>query len=236
MNRFRAFLAHQLGLPSGWFGRLLLQLLNRNNATMNDLVLQELLAWQELQGQYGDISQEQRQPILEIGFGGGDLIAKLVKALQSAHIVGVDRSPDAIALGQQRFQRFIRQGKVKLRLADAASLPFPSGTFHQICTVNTLYFWSDAPQVLLECHRSLIQGGKLVIGYASKTYLEQQKLSCHGFATYEVAEVETMMRTAGFTCIKTVVGTSDRPKFFCTSGVIRIWEIAGWMGSERVEG
>ena len=64
MNIVRAFLANQLGFPSGWFGRFLLRLLNRNNAVMNDLVLQEI----ELQA--GD-------RVLEIGFGGGNLIQNL---------------------------------------------------------------------------------------------------------------------------------------------------------------
>ena len=168
MKTFRAFLAEQLGLPSGWFGQLLLRLLNRRNALMNDLVLSEL------QLQSGS-------RILEIGFGGGDLISKLVKTGLPAQIVGVERSPDALKVCQDRFQRLIQQGAIEIHLADAAALPFSDRSFNQICTVNTLYFWSDAPQVLMECHRVLIPGSTLVIGYTSKTYLERQKLSQHGF-------------------------------------------------------
>jgi ubiquinone/menaquinone biosynthesis C-methylase UbiE len=115
----------------------------------------------------------------------------------------------------------INQGNVELHLADAVTLPFSDRHFNRICTVNTLYFWSDVPQVLIECSRVLILSGKLVIGYTSKTYLEQQKLSQYGFAAYEVAEVEKMMRAAGFTDIKTALGSSDRhQEFFCTSGII----------------
>ncbi|MEB3233207.1 MAG: class I SAM-dependent methyltransferase [Leptolyngbyaceae bacterium] len=208
MKTFRAFLAEQLGLPSGWFGQLLLRLLNRRNAPMNDLVLSEL----QLQSGVR---------ILEIGFGGGDLMSKLVKTGLPAQIVGVERSPDALKVCQNRFQRLIQQGAIEIHLADAAALPFPDQSFNQICTVNTLYFWSDAPQVLMECHRVLIPGSKLVIGYTSKTYLEQQKLAQHGFAVYEITEVEMMMSKAGFTQIKTVSGNSSHQEFFCTSGVTR---------------
>lgn len=206
MKTFRAFLAKQLGLPSGWFGQLLLRLLNRKNAPMNDLVLSEL------QVQFGS-------RILEIGFGGGDLMGKLVKTGLPAQIVGVERSPDAFKVCQDRFQRLIQQGAIEIHLADAAALPFLDQSFTQICTVNTLYFWPDAPQVLIECHRVLAPGSALVIGYASKTYLEQQKLAQHGFAVYEVTEVEMMMRRAGFTRIKTVSGNNSHQKFFCTSGL-----------------
>ena len=34
MKTFRAFLAKQLGLPSGWFGQLLLRLLNRSHTAV----------------------------------------------------------------------------------------------------------------------------------------------------------------------------------------------------------
>jgi arsenite methyltransferase len=208
MNIFRAFLANQLGFPSGWFGRFLLRLLNRNNAVMNDLVLQEI----ELQA--GD-------RVLEIGFGGGNLIQKIVKTEITSQIFGVERSPDAVTLCQQRFCQLIKQGNIELHLADAVALPFSDHYFHRICTVNTLYFWSSVPQVLIEYRRVLIPSGKLVIGYTSKTYLEKQKLLQHGFTAYEVAEVEMMMRSAGFTNIKTVSGSSDRhQEFFCSSGIM----------------
>lgn len=207
MQTFRAFLSRQLGFPAGWFGRLLLRSLNRNNAAMNDLVLQEL------QLQFDDL-------ILEIGFGGGDLIHKTVKTGLPCQIVGVERSPDALKVCQQRFRSWVDQGKVNLHLADAVDLPFPDRSFNQVCTVNTIYFWSDPPQVLTECHRVLVSGGKLVLGYTSKADLEEKKLSQHGFTAYEVAEVEMLLRSAGFGSIRTVSGQSDRhSEFFCTSGV-----------------
>lgn len=208
MKLFQAFLSQQLGFPSGWFGQILLQLLNRSNAPMNDLVMQEL------QLKSGD-------RILEIGFGGGDLIHKIVQTGQPYLIAGIERSPDALKISQRRFQSFIRQGKVELHLADAAALPFPEHHFSQLCTVNTLYFWPDARQVLTECCRVLSPGGKLVLCYASKDYLEQQNFSQHGFATYEVSQVECMLKSAGFSNISTVSGKSHRhQEFFCTSGIV----------------
>ncbi|MDX2270398.1 MAG: methyltransferase domain-containing protein [Cyanobacteriota bacterium] len=207
MKPFRAFLSKQLGSPSGWFGRLLLRLLNRNNAAMNNLVLQE-------------IQLQSGERVLEIGFGGGDLIHRIVKTGLSSLIVGIERSPDALKICQRRFQPFIRQGKIELHLADAATLPFPDHYFSQVCTVNTLYFWPDAPQVFAEAHRVLNLGGKLLVGYASKAYLDQQKFSQHGFATYDVSEVEMMVEMAGFASISTVSGQSNHhQEFFCTSGI-----------------
>ncbi|MBD2232953.1 class I SAM-dependent methyltransferase [Phormidium tenue] len=207
INSFKPFLARQLGDPSGWFGRLLLKFLNRRNAALNDLVLEAL------QLQPGD-------RILEIGFGGGDLIHKLVATGKPSQVVGVERSPDAIQICERRFQTLINQSTVELHQASAEALPFADQQFSQVCTVNTLYFWANAPQVLAECRRVLKPGGRLVIGYASKAYLENQGLTQHGFTAYEVAQVETLLTTAEFTAISTVASQADSPNsVFCTSGV-----------------
>lgn len=209
MKSFRAFLSQQLGFPSGWFGRLLLQLLNRSNASMNDLVLQELKL------------QSSGDRVLEIGFGGGDLIHKIMQTGRTSLIAGIERSPDALKISQKRFYSSILQGNLELYLADAAALPFPEHHFSQVCTVNTLYFWSDASQVLAECHRVLSPGGKLILCYTSKAYLEQQKFSQHGFMTYEVSQVEMMLKSAGVSNIRTISDKSDRhQEFFCTSGIV----------------
>ncbi|MBD1918807.1 MULTISPECIES: methyltransferase domain-containing protein [Cyanophyceae] len=207
INSFRPFLARQLGDPSGWFGWLLLKFLNRRNAALNDLVLETL----ELQP--GD-------RILEIGFGGGDLMHKLVVTGKPSQMVGVERSPDAIQICERRFQPLINQGTVELHQASAEALPFADQQFSQVCTVNTLYFWVNAPQVLSECRRVLKPGGRLVLGYASKDYLEDQGLTQHGFTAYEVAEVEALLTTAEFTAVGTVASQADSPNsVFCTSGV-----------------
>lgn len=207
INSFRPFLARQLGDPSGWFGRLLLKFLNRRNAALNDIVLETL------QLQPGD-------RILEIGFGGGDLMHKLVATGKPSQVVGVERSPDALEICERRFQTLIDQGMVELHQASAEALPFADRQFSQVCTANTLYFWANAPQVLSECRRVLKPGGRLVIGYASKAYLEDQGLTQHGFTAYEVAQVEALLTSAGFTAVGTVAIGADSPNsVFCTSGV-----------------
>ncbi len=77
------------------------------------------------------------------------------------------------------------------------------------------------PQVLGECYRVLQPGGRLVIGYASKAYLERQGLTEHGFNAYKTAEVEALLRAAGFTGVSTKGDRRDRPQeIFCTSGAV----------------
>jgi ubiquinone/menaquinone biosynthesis C-methylase UbiE len=204
-NKLRAFIANQLGFPTGLFGKLLIRFLNHNNALMNDLVLQVLNL------QSGD-------RILEIGFGGGYLIEQIANTALPSLIVGIERSQDAIVLCKQKFRDRINQSKIEFYLADAIELPFFNASFNQICTVNTIYFWVEPSKVLAECFRLLDANGKLVICYNSKDFLKKQKFAEHGFICYEVEEIEAILKISGFINVSTINGYSDRnQEFFCTS-------------------
>ena len=204
----RSFLAKQLGSPSGVFGRLLMRLLNRGNADMNDLTLEQI----DLQS--GDY-------ILEIGFGGGYLLDKIIATQTPSFIAGIDPSIDVLQIGNKKFARQIKQGYIELKQASGESLPYSDRFFDKICTVNTIYFWSNPQALLDECHRVLKLGGKLVICYNSPAFLAQMKLTQHGFTAYEIEEVELLMQNSLFTKIFT---TSTEGKenglFHCTSGYV----------------
>ena len=203
---FQSFLAKQLGHPQGIWGHILVRLLNRGNAEMNDLTIEQL-------------GIEPGDNVLEIGFGGGDLIAKLVRTGMPKLIAGVDLSTEALKVCSRRFRQLAQQGVVKLHQTSAENLPYPEDEFQKICTVNTIYFWSTPQLVFSECRRVIKFDGTLAVCYNSKAFLEQTKLALHGFITYEVVEVESLMRSAGFADIKTVSASSrGNGKFFCTSG------------------
>ena len=190
MKRLQAYVAKQLGHPAGGAGRLLLRFLNRENATMNQLAL-TMLAIQP------------QQHILEIGFGGGDLIERLRQTERSLHITGIDPAPASLAVGQNRFKSAIASGQLSLYAAVAEAIPLPDQAVDAIVTVNTVYFWPAVETGLQECHRCLKPGGQLAIAYAAKAFLEAQGLTQYGFQVYEVAEMETALRTAGFREIQT---------------------------------
>ncbi|PZU95288.1 MAG: class I SAM-dependent methyltransferase [Pseudanabaena sp.] len=210
INKFRAFLANQLGFPKGWFGKLLIRFLNRNNAVMNNLALQNLNL------QAGD-------RVLEIGFGGGYLIEQIANTHLPQIIVGAEQSQDAIEICKQKFRTQINKSEIELHLADATELPFTDRAFDKICTVNTIYFWADLSKVFTECHRVLTENGKLLISYNSKDFLSKQKFAEHGFIGYEVAEIEASLKLAGFINVTTITGNSDRhQEFFCTSATAHL--------------
>ena len=213
----KSCLAKQLGNPSGIFGRFLMKLLNRENAEMNDLALEKL-------------NLQPEDYVLEIGFGGGYLMDKIAATQIPSCIVGIDPSIDSLQVGKKKFNQQIAQGYIELKQASAESLPCGDHEvprlrrdryFNKVCTVNTIYFWSDAKSVLQECYRVLKQGGKLVICYNSKAFLEQTELIKYGFTAYEVEDVELLMQDSGFTEIATTSAHSaGNGLFHCTSGMV----------------
>jgi ubiquinone/menaquinone biosynthesis C-methylase UbiE len=205
---FRAFLAQQLGHPQGVWGQILVRLLNHSNAEMNDLTLRQL-------------SLEPQDHILEIGFGGGDLIQKLLSTNLPDLVAGIDFSTEALKHCERRFRRSIQLNLVELHQANGQDIPYPEATFSKVCTVNTIYFWPNPSQIISECVRVMKNHSILGICYNSKAFLEQAKLLQHGFTAYEFCEVEALMRQAGLTEISTVSDqSSGNGDFFCTTGRI----------------
>ncbi len=207
MNVLRTYLARQLQHPSGFGGRGLLRLLNRENAEMNQLAI-------------ASMTLHPHQKILEIGFGGGDLIDRLFKIEPSLHVTGIDPSSESIRITQTRLKEAIASGQLALKQSTAEHLT-EKKTFDAIVTVNTLYFWTDVSRVLENSYRALKPGGQMAIAYNSKSFLEQSHWTQAGFQAYEVTEVESHLKTAGFERIQTRSRKSKKNGlFFCTVGII----------------
>jgi len=201
------FIAGQLRKPSGLFGRVVVaRILNRSNATMNALAMQRL-----------QLVPDDR--VLEVGFGGGDLIARLAAVVSRGRIVGVDFSPEMTAICARRFAGVMREGRLELCCASVEALPCPSDEFTKACTVNTIYFWPDSLAALREIRRTLRAGGRLVVAFNPPATAAKLPYTRHGFRLYEPAEVSALLQDAGFRDVDLAAGKNRLGEFFCASAV-----------------
>lgn len=187
INVVNKFIASQLKQPSGAFGWFLLgRLLNKFNARINQLSV-ELLALQP------------SDHVLEIGFGGGATLGIMAKRIDSGKIYGVDFSEPMVQQAKRKFQPLLQSGKLVIQFADVQQLPFESGMFDKVCTVNTIYFWPDPLVGLREIRRVMKRGGKLVVAIRSADKMKNLSYTQYNFRLYSPTELRSLLKESGFT-------------------------------------
>jgi SAM-dependent methyltransferase len=200
------FFAKQLSHPSGILGRFVLpRVWNKRNSALNDV------AFDSLALRPGD-------RVLEVGFGGGHLLGRMAGAITGGFLAGVDVSPAMVAFCEKRYRSLIREGKLELRCAGAESLPYPSAHFTKECSVNSIFYWQNAPQAISELWRVLVEGGMLVLCFTCKESLEKRGFANSGITLYAADEVQQMMEASGFHPIRMVRASDKYREFLCAVG------------------
>jgi len=93
------------------------------------------------------------KPVLDAGCGTGKL-AEYVK--NSRYLTGVDWSPTMLSRTRGRYGGGVIS-------ADIGHLPFTSGAFEQVVSINVLYAVADPARALAELARVLRPGGQLLL-------------------------------------------------------------------------
>lgn len=208
MTVFQAFFSRQLAKPSGLFGRLFTaRWLEKANVGMNSLTL-------------GALALGPGDRLLEVGFGSGYLLERVLGNRLCDFAAGVDVSREMVEHASRRLRPYITTGRARIRHGDIEAIPFSDGEFTRLCSVNTLYFWKDPRRALAECRRVLTTGGRLALCFNAKDDMLRWPGHVHGFTLYELAEVEAMLATSGFSAMATA-STSDAQQglIHCVSAV-----------------
>ncbi len=145
---------------------------------------------------------------LEIGCGSGVLLERVLAA-GAASAAGLDHSPDMLALAMERNREAIASDRLRLKLGDAAQIPWPDQTFTAALSANMFFFVYEPEAVLAELFRVLVPGGRLVIATMAGP-LPKPSLRCPwllppmgpALRVYTDEEMRAMYERAGFTNIR----------------------------------
>jgi len=130
--------------------------------------------------------------VLDVGCGPGLAVA-YAAGMSRSRVVGVDASATMVRLARRRNHAEVRDGRVEIRLADAARLPFPDGAFTRVGSMNSLQFWIEPDEGLRQLHRVLEPGGRVAMVLMARSD-EQPGLHIPSW----VEETVARMGSAGF--------------------------------------
>jgi len=190
-------LLSQSGRSRGWFGRLLVRVMNLGHAGLTRWGLSK-------------VEIPEQANILDIGCGGGRTLEHLASLVKLGKTVGIDYSEDAVAVARKRNQKLIVNGRVEVLHGSVSSMPFSDATFECVTAVETYYFWPDIATDLAEIRRVMKPNGQLVIiagmHLGSKFDKRNMKLiRVGGMRCFSVQEFEDTLQDAGFSNVAVTV-------------------------------
>ena len=99
-----------------------------------------------------------------MGCGTGNYTIELAR--RGADVIGIDRSEEMLIWAKQKVRN--ERLKVNFQAADAMDLPFPDSSFDGVVSNGLLCFLKEPEMALMEMHRVLKPGGRIVIGVLNK--------------------------------------------------------------------
>ena len=136
--------------------------------------------------------------ILDVGCGGGFTIRRLLKQSKDAKVYGIDISEESVAKAQ-KVNANVLDKQVFITQGSAANLPYEDGKFDLVTAVETVYFWPNLPDCLMEVHRVLRQGGKFAILVEVVDSDSKWTSVVEGMTAYSPEDLKKLLDDAGFT-------------------------------------
>ena len=191
-------IAKQFAKPDGFGGVCAAKMMNLMNYQM-----------------YGDVMkliQKDKQLILDVGFGNGYVMKRLI---DKGHIVyGLEVSESMIKQVKNKYQKainqtlFIEKGRIE-------HLPYTKHFFDVIYSINTIYFWESLDAGLKELHRCLNTNGKVILSFYDQAFLNVVPLASHGFKLYKEDIIIKAIHKNGFTITKRIAHRKETMITLC---------------------
>ena len=175
------YIAKQFANPRGTGGRIVMAVMNRQNAQMYEAT--ERL----LRPRNDDI-------ILDIGCGNGIMLERIAHACD-CRLIGTDISEDALEIAKRR----LAGTNVELLRCPVDDMPLEDATVDKALTINTLYFWEDLTSGFEEIARVLKPEGIFIGTHYTNRALESYSHTQFGYRMRTEQEVVSAAEIAGFT-------------------------------------
>lgn len=172
-----------LGWLAGW-------LMARKNRDRSERFLQRLAA-------------REGESILEVGFGPGVDLVRVRRAVgPSGRVAGVDASAEML---RQAGSRAVEH-RADIRLGSAETLPWEGASFDAVLSINSIAFWPDPQAGVVEIHRVLRPGGRVLVAM-QPMWRGATEADSRGWAE----RLRTMAAAVGFEILEAATSAPLRP-------------------------
>ncbi|MDQ3730096.1 MAG: metalloregulator ArsR/SmtB family transcription factor [Actinomycetota bacterium] len=184
----RRELARQGSPPSGVLGRVVGRFLNRETALTNRHAISAL-------------DPQPNETILEIGFGGGATLGRLLHGSQ-VKLVGVELSETMVSEARRHFRDEIESGILEVSAGDVSALPFEEAAFDRVLTVHSVKLADDVAEQVkaladptrLALAAALLEGEELCVCDLSWVMERADNLVSHHVRVLRTAGLATSRR------------------------------------------
>jgi ubiquinone/menaquinone biosynthesis C-methylase UbiE len=170
--------------PKGRMGRVMLKFMNASHGPLNNWGL-DLVKVQD------------GWTMLDIGFGGGASLKRMLKRSKGGMVYGIDISEESVEKARKLNadvldkQIFIQQGSV-------TELPYDDWKFDLVTAVETVYFWPNLPECIKEVYRVLKPGGRFAIMVEVVVTNSKWLDFVEGMTAYPPEQLKQFLEDAGF--------------------------------------
>ncbi len=153
--------------------------------------------------------------LLDIGTGTARLLELL--APRAAAATGIDLSREMLSLARARLGA-VGLGRVSLRQADAARLPFADGAFDVVTLSMVLHYVEDPAEVIGEASRVLAPGGTMaIVELAEHEDDALLRRLAHRWPGFAPPRLEAWLRAAGLTPARQLSVAGAIPVLLCVA-------------------
>jgi ubiquinone/menaquinone biosynthesis C-methylase UbiE len=140
---------------------------------------------------------------LDIGCGGGRTVERLAGIATDGEVIGIDHSPDAVAVARKKNRALIDEGRVGIFQEEVSAMRFSDGAFGLVTAIESHHFWPDLQNDLKEIHRVTAPNGQLLIAgavYKTEKFNRRNRryVDAIGMTYLSIEEFREVLEGAGY--------------------------------------
>lgn len=172
-------LANQLRCPEGKAGKDLGYLMSTTNKGM-------------IKASINELKLKPQNRVLEIGHASCVHLKDILKQKKGLRYFGLEISQTMVNEANQNNRGYVNDRKALFQEYDGYKIPYVHNFFDRIMTVNTIYFWENPKEFLIELHRVLKPKGLCVITFANADFMKKLPFVNDVFQLYDVEKMKKL--------------------------------------------